>query len=312
MSIRDTNYLPAQKVDCLREAENASQHGTQDTLRGFYAPGSFFGLRGSLLFFLKLLCLALSAVLGFSSTKQVLFASHSPLLMQVLVGEPGSLNNKAQLYQPFSRGLGGPNPVIDGCLFEELQYTFECRRVNRAVLPEGGTVLDVYELLAVREASTDQWVYDPGWGQEAAPVGLSWTSCWETNSFPPPSPVPLISFHTQGPAYGQSSKGSRMDDGVTMPHTAPSVLDMWVLARQFGCLLPVFSAERLRRPRPSPAGSCRPRTSPRCTGAWHGPTCPSSPSPGPSCPPTPPWRTRAACSDQAGPGGAGMDQGPAA
>eukprot|EP00667_Euglena_gracilis_P000683 EG_transcript_683 len=67
------------------------------------------------------------------------------------------------------------NPVIDGCLFEELQYTFECRRVNRAVLPEGGTVLDVYELLAVREASTDQWVYElPAEDQPQVHWSLAW------------------------------------------------------------------------------------------------------------------------------------------
>eukprot|EP00667_Euglena_gracilis_P005291 EG_transcript_5326 len=54
------------------------------------------------------------------------------------------------------------NPVIDGTLHEELQYSYACRQVNRLVLQLDGTrqqMAEVFELLALKEASADEWMY---------------------------------------------------------------------------------------------------------------------------------------------------------
>eukprot|EP00668_Euglena_longa_P025852 GGOE01032321.1.p1 GENE.GGOE01032321.1~~GGOE01032321.1.p1 ORF type:complete len:856 (-),score=197.95 GGOE01032321.1:1349-3868(-) len=71
------------------------------------------------------------------------------------------------------------NPVIDGLLYEELQYNYMCRPVNRAMFSDNGSVpgvLEVYELLALREVSGDEWMYKlPDADEPQAHWSLAWT-----------------------------------------------------------------------------------------------------------------------------------------
>eukprot|EP00667_Euglena_gracilis_P002061 EG_transcript_2060 len=54
-------------------------------------------------------------------------------------------------------------PVIDGALYEELQYNYSCRPINRVLQPNNGgapVVVEVYEMVALHESSGDQWMYE--------------------------------------------------------------------------------------------------------------------------------------------------------
>lgn len=80
------------------------------------------------------------------------------------------------------QGLDAANPMLDGALYKELQYSHACRLVNRAVVLEPGVapmVLEAYELLAPRESHGSLWMYGSGVGGvgPAMPVGQQGPMC---------------------------------------------------------------------------------------------------------------------------------------
>eukprot|EP00668_Euglena_longa_P037857 GGOE01048766.1.p1 GENE.GGOE01048766.1~~GGOE01048766.1.p1 ORF type:complete len:426 (-),score=130.19 GGOE01048766.1:1237-2394(-) len=89
------------------------------------------------------------------------------------------------------------NPVIDGMLFEELQYNFCCRPVNRAVVVESGAppkVLDVHELMSVQENAADEWMYELPVEDQPQP---NWSLAWI--HLPPAADAVLLSPKPQHP-----------------------------------------------------------------------------------------------------------------
>eukprot|EP00667_Euglena_gracilis_P000945 EG_transcript_945 len=87
------------------------------------------------------------------------------------------------------------NPVLDGPLHQELQYSHSCRLVNRASVSEPGappTVLEVYELVAPREGDPSVWMYQL---PAAAPPPSPWALAWRRLPLeldPQASPRPLL------------------------------------------------------------------------------------------------------------------------
>eukprot|EP00668_Euglena_longa_P001504 GGOE01001785.1.p1 GENE.GGOE01001785.1~~GGOE01001785.1.p1 ORF type:complete len:835 (+),score=176.12 GGOE01001785.1:52-2556(+) len=82
------------------------------------------------------------------------------------------------------------NGLIDRALYDELQYAYECRLVNRILLwpkqPNARSV-SVYELFALKEVDEDEWMYQIEPREKADPLA-HWRSCWEQLEGPPSAP----------------------------------------------------------------------------------------------------------------------------
>eukprot|EP00668_Euglena_longa_P047497 GGOE01063373.1.p1 GENE.GGOE01063373.1~~GGOE01063373.1.p1 ORF type:complete len:264 (-),score=76.36 GGOE01063373.1:116-907(-) len=73
------------------------------------------------------------------------------------------------------------NPVIDGALHEELQFSYTCRLVNRLVVNPHhpfDNLVEAFELLSLKEAAEDEWMYQLSAEEAKAGCWAHWQQVW--------------------------------------------------------------------------------------------------------------------------------------
>eukprot|EP00667_Euglena_gracilis_P020438 EG_transcript_22148 len=70
---------------------------------------------------------------------------------------------------------------MDGSLYEELQYSYTCRLVNRLVtFPDepSDRLVEVFELLSLKETAEDEWMYQLGADEGKGASWAHWRQAW--------------------------------------------------------------------------------------------------------------------------------------
>ena len=80
-----------------------------------------------------------------------------------------------------SREIDANIALIDGSLYDELQYSYQCRLVNHMTLRPGTPkmqVMSVYELQCAKDTEMDEWMYQISMDNKNDPL-VQWKKVWQ-------------------------------------------------------------------------------------------------------------------------------------
>eukprot|EP00667_Euglena_gracilis_P012706 EG_transcript_13073 len=82
-----------------------------------------------------------------------------------------------------AREVQAQRALIDEALYEELHFSYTCRIVNSLTLhpddPDCEQVLQVYEVVAAKEAALNEWMYELAETTSDVETWLHWRKCWQ-------------------------------------------------------------------------------------------------------------------------------------